>query len=185
MGVSMIEQVVLVNQDDVAVGVMEKMEAHRRGLLHRAVSVFIFNTKGEWLLQRRARSKYHSNSLWTNTCCTHPYPEETYEQAANRRLNQEMGLEASLEEAFDFIYKEELDNEFTEHELDHVFVGVSDSVPTINLDEVMEYRYISYDDLLAEVDNVPDSFTYWFKKIMNEVFLRYNNNENGLESQPL
>jgi isopentenyl-diphosphate delta-isomerase len=167
------ELVILVNQDDSPVGVMEKMEVHRRGLLHRAVSVFIFNSRGEWLLQRRAKTKYHSNSLWTNTCCSHPYPDETNSNAATRRLMQEMGMNAQLVEIFDFVYHEMLDNELIEHELDHVFVGVTDHQPVINTDEVMEFKYVTYDDLLCQIANSPEQFTCWFKKIVNEVFVHF------------
>ncbi len=176
---NVVNNVILVDKDDAPIGVMEKMEAHRKALLHRAVSVFVFNTKGEWLLQRRATAKYHSGSLWTNTCCTHPFPEETNAHSASRRLKQEMGLEVTLTEIFHFIYHEKLDNELTEHEYDHVFMGVSDAVPAINNDEVMDYRYVSYSELKDEVIRFPEHFTYWFKKIMDDVFLQFNQVHNG------
>lgn len=163
------EQVILVAPDDTSIGTMEKMEAHQKALLHRAVSVFILNTKGEWLIQQRAKEKYHSNCLWSNACCTHPSPGESNLEAANRRLMQEMGMKSDLKEIFSFIYKESLDNELTEHELDHVFVGITDENPTINPDEVMNYQYISYEDLHQEIVRKPEKYTFWFKKIVAQV----------------
>ena len=163
------EFVVLVDQTDQEIGQMEKIEAHRKALLHRAISVFIFNSKGEWLLQRRALHKYHSNGLWTNTCCSHPVPMEASLEAAHRRLNEEMGLKCHLTEIFSFIYKESLDNDLTEHELDHVFIGFSDNKPIINTEEVMEYGYFSFEDLQAKLIKQPDTFTFWFKMIYERV----------------
>jgi isopentenyl-diphosphate Delta-isomerase len=161
--------VVLVDHQDVELGVMEKMQAHEKALLHRAVSVFVFNSQGEWLLQRRAAHKYHSAGLWTNTCCTHPQPGEKSIDAARSRLDEEMGMEAPLAEVFDFIYCEALDNALTEHELDHVFVGVTDTLPTINVDEVMEYKYVSTDWLQRDIQNCPQQYTVWFRKIVDQV----------------
>lgn len=161
--------VILVDEKDNQIGTMEKMEAHRLAKLHRAVSVFICNSKGDWLLQQRAKHKYHSNSLWTNTACTHPMPNETNIDAANRRLEQEMGLKADLSEFFDFIYKEKLDNELTEYELDHVFVGVTNVLPKPNPDEVMDYKYISFEELHIDVKANPEKYTVWFKKIYEKV----------------
>lgn len=161
--------VILVDEKDNTLGYMEKIEAHKSEQLHRAVSVFILNDKGEWLLQQRAKEKYHSNSLWTNTCCTHPYPNETNLEAANRRLQEEMGMSCELTEIFDFIYKEALDNELTEHELDHVFIGYSNALPKPNPDEVMGYKYISYNDLATDINKQPEQYTVWFKKIVNKV----------------
>lgn len=161
--------VILVDNDDNQIGVSEKMEAHRKALLHRAVSVFIINSKGEWLLQRRALSKYHSNGLWTNTCCSHPYPNETSVDAANRRLIEEMGMKSQLNELFSFTYKEVLDNELTEYELDHVFIGISDENPKINLDEVMDWKYINFGDLKKDIELNPNKYTVWFKKIYERV----------------
>lgn len=161
--------VILVDSDDKQIGVSEKMEAHRKALLHRAVSVFIINSKGEWLLQRRALSKYHSNGLWTNTCCSHPYPNESSIDAANRRLVEEMGMKCQLKELFSFTYKEVLDNELAEYEFDHVFVGISDENPIINLDEVMEWKYINFIDLKNDIHQNPHNYTVWFKKIFERV----------------
>lgn len=163
------EYVILVDNQDNELGRMEKMEVHRRALLHRAISVFILNSKGEWLLQRRAFDKYHSNGLWTNTCCSHPYPEETGIEAARRRLMEEMGLQADLDEIFWFIYKEPLDNELTEHELDHVFVGITDDKPAINPNEVSDWKYIGYDALKADIERNPEKYTVWFKMIVERV----------------
>lgn len=161
--------VILVDPTDKETGVMEKMEAHRRALLHRAISVFIFNTKGEWLLQRRALDKYHSGGLWTNTCCSHPYPGETNLDASNRRLAEEMGMEARLKKLFSFIYKEKLDHDLTEHELDHVFYGISDEVPKINTGEVMDWKYVNYFNLYRDIQSNPENYTVWFRKIVERV----------------
>ena len=163
------EFVILVDEHDNEKGTLEKMEAHRRALLHRAISVFICNSKGQWLLQRRALNKYHSNGLWSNACCSHPYPGETNLEAANRRLMEEIGLNASLKELFHFIYKAELDNELNEHELDHVFLGITDMEPLINTDEVKEWRYVSYQNLVKEIVGEPENFTVWLKEIYKRV----------------
>lgn len=144
------------------------MQAHREGKLHRAISVFIFNSKGELLLQQRAARKYHSSLLWTNTCCSHPYPGETTIDAANRRLRQEMGMSCPLTEAFSFIYRAELDNNLTEHELDHVFVGQCDDVPVLNTEEAESWKYSSIPDLEKEIAAHPGQFTEWFKICFHE-----------------
>lgn len=161
--------VILVDEHDNQTGILEKLEAHRKALLHRAVSVFIMNSKGEWMIQQRALNKYHSNGLWTNTCCSHPYPEETCMEAAARRLMEEMGLQCDLHEAFTFIYKEQLDNDMTEHELDHVFIGISDDIPDPDKHEVMDWRYISFPDLESEINTNPSHFTAWFRHIYHRV----------------
>ncbi|NDP22147.1 MAG: isopentenyl-diphosphate Delta-isomerase [Paludibacter sp.] len=171
------EFVILVDEHDHETGFMEKMEAHKKALMHRAVSVFILNTNGDWLLQRRALSKYHSGGLWTNTCCTHPLPNETNNDAANRRLSQEMGLQSDLTELFSFIYKEALDNELTEHELDHVFSGISDLAPQLNPDEVVDYKYISFTELNTDVKANPENYTVWFRKIYENVELQISKTE--------
>jgi isopentenyl-diphosphate Delta-isomerase len=164
------EFVILVDEHDNETGIMEKMEAHQKGLLHRAVSVFISNTKGEWLLQRRALGKYHSNGLWTNACCSHPIPGESIQEAANRRLTEEMGLKAPLRKLFHFKYKALLHNKMTEHELDHVFFGVTDDEPAINAEEVEEWRYISREHLRRELDSMPENFTVWFRLIAERIY---------------
>jgi len=162
--------VILVDNNDIQIGIMEKMEAHKKALLHRAISVFIINTKGEWLLQRRALNKYHSNGLWTNTCCSHPFPGESNLEASNRRLMEEMGMKCKLKELFSFTYKEELDNDLTEYEFDHVFYGFSDELPKVNSDEVMEYKYMNYFNLYKDINANPDNYTVWFKKIYERVY---------------
>ena len=164
-----IEKVILVDEKDIPTGEMEKMEAHEKAMLHRAVSVFIFNSKHQMLIQQRAMCKYHSPGLWTNTACTHPYPGESSMDAAKRRLQQEMGLEAELHEIFDFIYKEKLDNELTEYEYDHVFIGYTDDIPVPDPDEVGDYKYIDAKELINQVKEHPASYTVWFKKIYERV----------------
>lgn len=161
--------VILVDDKDNEIGLMPKTEAHKRALLHRAISVFIFNSNGEWLLQRRALTKYHSSGLWTNACCTHPLPQETNIDAAKRRLTQEMGIQCSLKELFSFTYKEALDNELTENEFDHVFIGITNSIPIINKEEVTQFKYIKYSDLTLDIKKNPNHYTVWFKKISERV----------------
>lgn len=167
------EQVILVDENDQEIGLMDKMEAHEKGLLHRAFSVFIFNTKGEMLLQRRAASKYHSPNLWTNTCCSHPRKNETGLEAANRRLMEEMGMTCQLNYAFQFTYKVALDQGLYEHELDHVYIGTSDNKPVINPAEVSEFTYQSIDTILAQIKTNPEDYTEWFKICLNEVLKHY------------
>ena len=146
------EKVILVDKTDHQIGEMEKQEAHIKGLLHRAFSIFIFNSKGEVLLQQRALHKYHSGGLWTNTCCSHPRNGETTIQAANRRLKEEMGMSCALKEEFSFIYKAKLDNDLYEHELDHVLFGTTDLQPKINKEEVADYKYSSFQDIQQEMN---------------------------------
>jgi isopentenyl-diphosphate delta-isomerase len=156
------EQVILVNEQDEELGLMEKMEAHQKALLHRAFSVFIFNDKGELLLQQRAVSKYHSGGLWTNTCCSHPRMGETTINAAHRRLKEEMGFETYLEKAFDFVYKADLDNELSEHEFDHVYIGYYNGQIFPNHLEVENYAFQSLDQISAFLQAHPDRYTAWF-----------------------
>ena len=157
------EYVILVNQQDEQIGTQEKLQAHQLGNLHRAFSIFIFNTKGEMLLQQRALSKYHTGGLWTNTCCSHPRPGEIVEDAAHRRLQEEMGFDCKLEKAFSFIYQIKFDKDgLYEHEYDHVFIGTYDDQPQINPEEVHAFRWISMDDLAQEIKDHPQQFTYWF-----------------------
>lgn len=157
--------VILVDKNDVQTGIARKLEAHKRALLHRAVSVFVFTSKGEWLIQRRAFDKYHSNGLWSNTCCTHPLPGESAKDAAVRRLDEEMGMKCHLHYLFSFIYKGKLDNELTEHELDLVFFGFSDDEPLINPSEVEDWEFINWEDLKNDVSMNPENYTFWFRKI--------------------
>lgn len=166
------EFVVLVDQNDQKLGLMEKQQAHVAGLLHRAFSVFVFNSKGELMIQQRAASKYHSPTLWTNTCCSHPRDNETYEQAAHRRLEEEMGFDCELEYKFNFIYKAHLENDLIEHELDHVFIGTFDDEPKLNPDEVMAYRWVELDDLKKDMEKNPQNYTAWFK-IIFEHYVSY------------
>ena len=167
-----VEEVILVDKNDVEVGTMEKMEAHRDGgTLHRAFSVFVFNTDGDLLLQRRADHKYHSGGLWTNTCCSHPRPGETVREAANRRLVEEMGMECKLVELFSFEYKAELDGGMTEWELDHVLLGLSDVEPKSNPDEVAEFKYMPLSEIDSDLKSNPDHYTEWFKICFKRVKL--------------
>jgi isopentenyl-diphosphate Delta-isomerase len=160
----MIEEVVLVNEQDEEVGVMEKMQAHKEGKLHRAFSVFLFNAKNEMLLQKRASSKYHSPDLWTNACCSHPRPDENVDRAAARRLSEELGItDVPLYKKFSFIYNASFDNGLTEHELDYVFVGRTDVVPVLNLEEASHYKYVSLDTITEDIKTNPNDYTVWFK----------------------
>ncbi len=166
MNKNTLEYVILVGKNDNETNRVEKMEAHRKGLLHRAISVFICNSKSEWLLQKRATGKYHSGGLWSNTCCSHPFPGETNEDAANRRLSEEMGLKANLKEIFQFTYKAKLDNQLTEYEIDHVFLGVTDEIPVHDPNEVDEWKYVNYDFLKNDIKASPEKYTEWLKKII-------------------
>jgi len=163
------DQVVLVDEKDVAIGLMPKLEAHEKGLLHRAFSVFIFNSKGEMLLQQRAFGKYHSEGLWSNTCCSHPFPGESAHHAAVRRLQEEMGMETGLQFLYTFQYCAGLDKGLTENELDHVFWGVSDAKPDINPEEVNDYRYMSLEAVRTDIADNPDHYTEWFKICVPEI----------------
>jgi isopentenyl-diphosphate delta-isomerase len=151
--------VILVNPDDVALGCMPKMEAHEKGLLHRAFSVFIFNSEGKLLMQQRAGDKYHSAGLWTNTCCSHPFPGEKTKNAAQRRLMEEMGLKAELKFLFRFQYLAPFDNSLTEHEIDHVFAGKTDEKPVVNPKEVSSYKYVSISELKMDIEVNPEQYT--------------------------
>lgn len=154
---------ILVDEYDVPVGTMEKMEVHKKALLHRAFSVFIFNDKGEMLLQKRSDKKYHSAALWTNACCSHPAPGQLTIQAAAKRLFEEMGFTTTLEKAFDFIYKAPFDNGLTEYEFDHVFVGTYNSTIVPNKEEVSDYCYKNIDEITNSLQSHPQKYTAWFK----------------------
>ena len=171
-----LEQVILVDQFDNDLGSMEKLRAHELGLLHRAFSVFLFDEKGNMLLQKRALGKYHSPGLWTNTCCSHPRPGELTIDAAKRRLIEEMGIVTNIEPAFNFIYKASLDQNLTEHELDYVFVGTYNGIISPNSIEVCDYLYISIDDLNQKLNTNKEEFTVWFKIAYNRVMLWYQLN---------
>ncbi|WP_025761482.1 isopentenyl-diphosphate Delta-isomerase [Dyadobacter tibetensis] len=168
------EMVILVNEADEQTGLMEKLEAHEKGALHRAISVFIFNSKGEMLLQQRQHGKYHSEGLWTNTCCSHPHNGETTSEAAHRRLREEMGLETPLAFVFQFQYHAQLDQDLIEHEIDHVYIGVTDELPLPNPLEAAGYRYMSAESLLADLALHPEQYTEWFKICLPEVLKRTN-----------
>lgn len=163
------EHVILVDTEDQEIGTMEKMEAHHKGLLHRAFSVFVYNTAGELMLQQRAHSKYHSGGLWTNTCCSHPRTGEAVETAAHRRLMEEMGFDCELAYAFSFIYKSELDNGLTEHELDHVLIGSFNGTPQLNSEEVADWRFVTMDAIREGIQQTPENYTEWFKIVFDRV----------------
>jgi isopentenyl-diphosphate delta-isomerase len=160
------EEVILVDIEDTAIGQMEKLEAHKKGLLHRAFSILLFNDAGEILLQQRALGKYHSGGLWTNTCCSHPRPNETSQDAANRRLGEEMGVSAKLDFAFKFIYKTKLDHGLIEHELDYVFIGKFNGKPKINPEEVHDWKWLNLSELNNHINANPNHYSVWFKDIM-------------------
>jgi isopentenyl-diphosphate delta-isomerase len=164
------EQVILVDENDNQIGLMPKMEAHEKGVLHRAFSVFTFNKKGELMLQQRAVHKYHSPLLWTNTCCSHQRKGETNLEAGKRRLQEEMGFTAELKEVFSFIYKAPFDNGLTEHELDYVLVGYFDDNPNINKEEVEDYKWMLLEDVKSDIDKNPSIYTEWFKIIFKESY---------------
>ena len=157
------DKLILVDENDVPIGTIEKMEAHQKALLHRAFSVFIFNTNGEMLLQQRAIDKYHSGGLWTNTCCSHPYERQETKPAAEKRLQEEMGFTTELTKVFDFIYKAPFDNGLTEHEYDHVFTGKYDGVVIPDKSEVENYCFMSMEGIKESMQLYPEKYTVWFK----------------------
>lgn len=163
------EFVILVDEQDREVGEAEKMQTHKFGLLHRAFSVLIYNTKGEMLLQQRAATKYHSAGLWSNACCGHPRPGEKIEDAARRRLKEELGFNCSLKFSFKFIYKASFENSLKEHELDHVFTGIYDSEVLPDKNEVQAYRWVTMENLKNEIIENHSSFSVWFQKIIAEL----------------
>ena len=156
------EKVILVDEHDDMIGIMDKMAAHKQGQLHRAFSVFIFNSKGEMLLQQRAMNKYHSAGLWTNACCSHPVPGEKTEDAATRRLMEELGFETPIEKIFDFTYKAEFENGLTEHEFDHVFAGEYEGELKLNAGEVSDACYKDISEIKSMLQTHPQKFTAWF-----------------------
>ncbi|MEC5145437.1 isopentenyl-diphosphate Delta-isomerase [Chitinophaga sp. 212800010-3] len=173
--------IILVNEQDEAIGTMEKMEAHEKGLLHRAFSVFIINDAGEILLQRRALEKYHSPGLWTNACCSHPYPDETTEAAAHRRLGEELGFDCPLHEIFSFTYRTEFDNGLTEHEFDHVLLGTYNGDIYPNPSEVCDYHFLKTDRILDLMRREPASFTFWFHQALPLVLQHLKTGTNATE----
>lgn len=169
------EQVILVDEQDNPIGLMPKIEAHEKAVLHRAFSVFVFNDKGDLLLQQRAASKYHSPLLWTNTCCSHPRDGESNIEAGKRRLQEEMGFSCDLEEVFWFIYKAPFDNGLTEHELDHVLIGKFNDEPIINKKEVASYKWMSLSEIKKDIELHPENYTAWFKIIFKESYHKLPN----------
>jgi isopentenyl-diphosphate Delta-isomerase len=164
------ELVILVNQKDEQIGVMPKLEAHEKAVLHRAFSVFVLNDKNEIMLQQRASHKYHSPLLWTNTCCSHQRQGETNIEAGTRRLDEEMGFTTPLKELFHFIYKAPFDNGLTEHELDHVMIGYYNDIPKINSEEVASWKWMSIEKVKKDMTLNPDLYTVWFKIIFDEFY---------------
>ncbi|WP_299007702.1 isopentenyl-diphosphate Delta-isomerase [uncultured Tenacibaculum sp.] len=164
------EQVILVDQQDNPIGLMEKIEAHEKALLHRAFSVFVFNDKNELMLQQRAAEKYHSPLLWTNTCCSHQRDGESNIEAGKRRLKEEMGFSCELEELFSFIYKAPFDNGLTEHEYDHVMIGTFNDEPIVNPEEVASYKWMPLEEVKNDIENHPEEYTAWFKIIFKESY---------------
>jgi len=164
------EKVILVNENDEQIGLMPKLEAHEKAVLHRAFSVFILNEKNEIMLQQRASHKYHSPLLWTNTCCSHQREGETNIQAGTRRLFEEMGFKTELKELFNFIYKAPFDNGLTEHELDHVMIGYYNEAPEINPDEVESWKWMCIEDVKNDMQLHPEIYTVWFKIIFDEFY---------------
>jgi isopentenyl-diphosphate delta-isomerase len=162
-------KVILVDESDRETGVMDKMEAHRKAVLHRAISVFITDEEGRWLMQQRHVGKYHSRELWSNACCSHPAPGENTPDAAHRRLMQEMGLTSRLSKLFVFKYMAPMEDDLTEHEVDHVFWGISNEPPLPHPEEVQDYRYMSFAEIEHDIQLNPQHYTEWFKMIYKNV----------------
>lgn len=168
------DKVILVNEQNEWLGMMDKIAAHKEGLLHRAISVFIVNEQNELLMQQRADAKYHSGGLWSNACCSHPMQAESSDSAAHRRLKEELGFDCELSPAFILRYKAEMDNGLIENEYDHIYFGIHSGPITINTAEVKAYRYIAVEDLLVWVQKEPNLFTEWFRIALPK-FLEYFN----------
>lgn len=171
------EQVILVNENDEQIGLMPKMEAHEKALLHRAFSVFVFNDKNELMLQQRAAHKYHSPKLWTNTCCSHQRAGESNVEAGKRRLQEEMGFVTELEESISFIYKAPFDNGLTEHEYDHILIGKYQKAPNINPEEVLDWKWMSLEAVKSDMSLKPELYTEWFKIIFEKFYEHINISE--------
>lgn len=163
-------EIILVNKNDQEIGTGEKMKVHQDGKLHRAFSIFVFNSQNKMLLQKRAKAKYHCGGLWTNTCCSHPKKGKLLEEEVHKRLQEEMGFDCELKEIGDFIYKAKFDNGLTEHEYDHVFTGEFNGKPNINPEEADNYQWISLEYLKKEIKRNPDDFTVWFKIAIEKFF---------------
>ena len=167
------DKLILVDEIDMPTGTMDKLAVHQLGLLHRAFSVFIFNSKGELLLQQRSDAKYHSGGLWTNTCCSHPRFGEDLHDAVKRRLKEEMGMRCETSFAFNFVYKTSFENGLTEHEFDHVYIGVTDQLPIPDITEVQNWRYITLGDLEISVNTQPQLYSEWIKICLPKVLQHY------------
>lgn len=163
------DKIILVDEKDREIGTEFKMKAHREGKLHRAFSIFVFDSQKNLLLQKRASTKYHSGGLWSNTCCSHPRAGETLDEAAHRRLKEEMGFDCDLQKISSFIYKVNLGGGLTEHEFDYVLVGSFDGDPKINTQEVEDFKWVSLEFLSRDIKNNPDKYTYWLKECYGEV----------------
>ncbi|WP_223033850.1 isopentenyl-diphosphate Delta-isomerase [Hanstruepera marina] len=172
------EHVILVNENDEQIGLMPKMEAHEKALLHRAFSVFVFNDKNELMLQQRALHKYHSPGLWTNTCCSHQRAGESNIEAGKRRLQEEMGFVTELAETTSFIYKAPFDNGLTEHEYDHILIGRYQGVPHINPDEVADWKWMTLESVQEDIKVNPELYTAWFKIIFDKFYNSINISQN-------
>lgn len=167
------KQIILVDKNDNEIGTEEKLKTHQQGKLHRAFSILIFNSKNELLIQKRAKTKYHTPGLWTNTCCSHPRKGKNIKEEAKKRLKQEMGFDCELKEIFTFIYKAKFKNRLTEHEYDHVFTGQFDGTPKPNPNEADDYKWISLEKLKKDIKKSPEKYTPWFKIILDK-FIRKN-----------
>jgi len=171
------EEVLLVDEHDHFIGRMEKIEAHEKGLLHRAFSVFVYNDNGELLMQKRAYSKYHTPGLWTNTCCSHQREGETNVEAGKRRLQEEMGFTTDLEDQFSFIYKAPFSNGLTEHEYDHILTGHFNGIPNPNPNEVAEWKWMKLDEIEKDIEEQPENYTAWFKILLEKYLEKLNNDK--------
>lgn len=165
------DQIILVDADDQEIGQMDKLEGHQKGALHRAFSVLIYNSKGEMLIQQRAKTKYHSGGLWSNACCSHPKPGEAMEDAVQRRLIEELNINLTPRFSHKFIYKVMFPNNLIEHELDHVYIGKFDGEPEANKEEIADWKYISKEELRKDIEQNPDHYSHWFKLILSHEIL--------------
>ena len=173
------DYVILVDENNNQIGLEEKILAHKKNLLHRAFSIFIFNDSSEILLQKRAPNKYHSGNLWTNTCCSHPLENLSLVESAKKRLIEEMGIKANLNEVFSFIYQAEFGNGLSEYEYDHVLFGISNNQPILNPDEAIDYKWIKISDLKAQIEKNPGNFTVWLQIMINNYFKYFEDYENN------
>jgi isopentenyl-diphosphate Delta-isomerase len=158
--------VILVDRQDTEIGSEEKLKTHQAGLLHRAFSILIFNSKRELLLQKRADTKYHTPDLWTNTCCSHPRPEEVLDKAVHRRLMEEMGFDCDLSEIFSLIYKVDFGDKLCEHEYNHVFVGTYEGEVNPSPEEVSDFKWVAMGPLQEDISSHPEDYAPWFKIIL-------------------